>query len=119
MLYSNLGYAYFGEKKYEESMASFRIALQKDPQFFEHNIEDRLAAPGSLGDRSRPLLLLARQVVRRGRATSTAHRLSAQSKDEGYEELNNAKTDPAFANMLKNPEIQEILTPKPVESAQR
>jgi hypothetical protein len=33
--------------------------------------------------------------------------------------LNGVKTDPAFASMLENPEIQEILAPKPVESAQR
>ena len=66
VLYSNLGYAYFGDKNYEESIAAFRIALQKDPQFFEHNssrtgslLQDRTR------DRSRPLLLSARQVFRR------------------------------------------------------
>jgi hypothetical protein len=33
--------------------------------------------------------------------------------------LNGVKTDPDFASLLKNPEIQEILAPKPVESAER
>jgi hypothetical protein len=42
-----------------------------------------------------------------------------KAKDEGFKELNSVKTDPDFASMLKNPEIQEILAPKPVESAER
>ena len=81
VLYSNLGYAYFGDKKYEESIAAFRIALQKDPQFFEHNAgARRLAAAGSLRNRSRPLLLFAREVVRRGGQHRSRRPLSAQSQ---------------------------------------
>ena len=33
--YLNLGYAYFGEKNYEDSIASFRKALQIDPDTFQ------------------------------------------------------------------------------------
>ena len=81
VLYSNLGYAYFGDKKYEESIASFRIALQKDPQFFEHNASAlRFAVAGSLRHRSWPLLLPAREVVRRVRQHRTRRAVSPQSQ---------------------------------------
>ena len=68
VLYSNLGYAYFGDKKYEASIASFRIALQKDPQFFEHNsartgslLQDR-----TVTDRGRFYYLLAKSFAEAG-----------------------------------------------------
>ena len=31
VLYSNLGYAYFGDKRYEQAISSFRQALALDP----------------------------------------------------------------------------------------
>ena len=120
VLYSNLAYAYFGEKKYEQSLASFHQALTLDPHFFEHNgsrngsvLQDR-----SVTDRGRFYYMLAKSFAQTGNIERCIVYLR-KAKDEGFKELNNAKTDPDFAIMLKNPEIQEILTPKPVESAQR
>jgi tetratricopeptide (TPR) repeat protein len=120
VLYSNLAYAYFGEKKYEQSLASFHQALTLDPHFFEHNgsrngsvLQDR-----SVTDRGRFYYMLAKSFAQTGNIERCIVYLR-KAKDEGFKELNNAMTDPDFAIMLKNPEIQEILTPKPVESAQR
>jgi tetratricopeptide (TPR) repeat protein len=76
VLYSNLGYAYFGDKKYEASIAAFRIALAKDPQFFQV----RFAVAGSVRNRSRPLLLLARQVVRGNRKRGARRVVPPQSQ---------------------------------------
>src|ERR1700675_3585168 len=120
VLYSNLGYAYFGEKKYEQSLVSFHQALTLDPQFFEHNgsrngsvLQDR-----SVTDRGRFYYMLAKSFAQAGNIDRCIVYLR-KAKDEGFKELNSVKTDPDFASMLKNPEIQEILAPKPVESAQR
>ncbi len=120
VLYSNLGYAYFGDKKYEQSLASFQQTLKLDPQFFEHNgarngslLQDR-----SVTDRGRFYYMLAKSFAQSGNLDRCIVYLR-KAKDEGYASLNSVKTDPAFAAMLKDPAIQEILAPKPVESAQR
>ena len=120
VLYSNLGYAYFGDKQYDKSLESFRTALTLDPQFFEHNgsrtgslLQDR-----SVTDRGRFYFMLAKSFAQSGNLERCIIYLR-KAKDDGYAELNAVRTDPAFATMLKNPEIQEILAPKPVESAQR
>lgn len=120
VLYSNLGYAYFGEKQYDKSLESFRTALTLDPQFFDHNgsrtgsmLQDR-----SVTDRGRFYFMLAKSFAQAGNLDRCIVYLR-KAKDDGYAELNSVKTDPAFATMIKNPEIQEILLPKPVESARR
>lgn len=120
VLYSNLGYAYFGEKKYQESLASFHQALTIDPQFFEHSggrngsvLQDR-----SVTDRGRFYYMLAKSFAQAGNLERCIIYLR-KAKDEGYTALSAAKTDPDFAVMLKSPAVQEILAPKPVETAQR
>ncbi|HEY2352478.1 MAG TPA: tetratricopeptide repeat protein [Candidatus Acidoferrum sp.] len=120
VLYSNLGYAYFGEKKYEQSIASFHQALQLDPQFFDHASarNGSLLQDRSVTDRGRFYYLLAKSFAQSGNLERCIIYLR-KAKDEGYRELGAAKTDPDFATMLKSPAIQEILAPKPLESAQR
>jgi tetratricopeptide (TPR) repeat protein len=120
VLYSNLAYAYFGDKKYDQSLAAFHQALTIDPHFFEHNgsrsgsvLQDR-----SVTDRGRFYFMLAKSFAQAGNIERCIIYLR-KAKDEGFKDLNNANTDPDFASLLKNPEIQEILAPKPVESAQR
>jgi tetratricopeptide (TPR) repeat protein len=119
VLYSNLGYAYFGDKKYEEAITSFRQALVLDPQLFEHNgsrngsiLQDR-----SVENRGRFYYLLAKSYAEAGDLEKCLHYLR-KAKDEGYKDLAAIKKDPAFAAALKNPAMQEILTPKPVDQAQ-
>jgi len=113
VLHSNLGYAFFGEKKYEEAIASFRQALALDPQLFEHNssrsgsiLQDR-----TVGDRGRFYYLLAKSFASAGNVERCLLYLR-KAKEEGYKELEAAKTDPTFAAVMKDPGIQEILTPK-------
>lgn len=118
VLYSNLGYAYFGEKKYEESLAAFRTALQKDPQFFERNgsrtgslLQDR-----SVGDRGKFYYLLAKSFAQSGNYERCIVYLR-KAKDEGYAALADMKKDPVFSAVLKDPQVIELLAPKPVDSA--
>ena len=119
VLYSNLGYAYFGEKKYEQAIASFRQALAIDPQLFDHNssrsgsiLQDR-----SVDDRGKFYYLLAKSFAAAGNVERCLIYLR-KAKDEGYKELAAAKNDPVFAAVLKDPAIQEVLAPKPLESSQ-
>ncbi len=118
--YLNLGYAYFGEKKYEESIAAFRKGLQYDPDAFDQSksrsgtvIQDRSLT----ADRGLFYYLLAKSFAQAGNVDRCLIYLR-KSRDEGYKDLQNAKTDPAFAGVLKNPEIQEVLEPKPPETVQ-
>ena len=120
VLYSNLGYAYFGDKKYEESIASFRQALSIDPQFFDHGnsrsgsvLQDR-----SVDDRGRFYYMLAKSFAESGNIERCLVYLR-KAKDEGYKELMAAKTDPAFSAVLKDPAIQDVLTPRPLEPARQ
>jgi tetratricopeptide (TPR) repeat protein len=119
VLYSNLGYAYFGERKYEEAILSFRRALALDPQLFEHNgsrsgsiLQDR-----SVDDRGRFDYLLAKSYAEAGDVDRCIHYLR-KAKDEGYKNLADIKKDPAFGAALKDPAVQELLLPKPADSAQ-
>ncbi len=119
VLYSNLGYAYFGEKKYEEAIAAFHHALILDPQLFEHNgsrsgsiLQDR-----SVDDRGRFYYMLAKSFAQAGDLDRCIHYLR-KAKDEGYKNFTDIKKDPAFGAALKDPAVQELLLPKPVDSAQ-
>jgi len=120
VLYSNLGYAYFGDKKYEQSISAFRQALALDPKLFESNgsragslLQDR-----SVGDRGRFYFLLAKSFAEAGDLDRCMHYLR-KAKDEGFLSLTAVKTDPAFSAVLKDPGMQEILAPKPVEAPQQ
>jgi tetratricopeptide (TPR) repeat protein len=119
VLHCNLGYAYFNQKKYKEAIDSFRQALLLDPQFFEHHasrtgsvLQDR-----SLTDRGLFYFLLAKSFGQSGDLERCKYYLR-RSKDEGYGALAAAKSDPVFAQVLRDPVLREELTPKSAESAQ-
>lgn len=119
ILYSNLAYAYFGDKKYEQAIGAFRQALAIDPLLFDHNnsrngsvLQDR-----TVGDRGRFYFLLAKSYAEAGNLERCLIYLR-KAKDEGYKELAAVKSDPSFAAVLKDPAIQEVLAPKPVDGTQ-
>jgi tetratricopeptide (TPR) repeat protein len=119
VLYSNLGYAYFSDGKYEEAIAAFRVALAQDPQFFERGatrtgsiLQDR-----SVSDRGRFYFLLAKSFAQSGNLERCVLYLR-KAKDEGYTSILDVKKDPAFAAVLQDPVVIEMLAPKPPESTQ-
>ncbi len=116
VLYSNLAYAYFEDRKYDQSLASFRQALAIDPHYFEQNgsrtgsvLQDR-----SVDDRGRFYFLLAKSFAEAGNIERCIIYLR-KAKDEGFTALDAAKADPVFAALLKNPEVQDALAPKPTD----
>src|SRR3974377_614439 len=119
--YLNLGYAYFGEKQYEDSIAAFHKALQIDPDALDASksrsgtvIQDR-----SIGaDRAKFYFLLAKSFAQAGNVERCVLYLK-KAKDEGYQDINSVKSDPAFASVLKEPAIQEILMVPPADTAQQ
>jgi tetratricopeptide (TPR) repeat protein len=116
VLYSNLGYAYFGDKKFEDSITAFRQALALDPLVFEHGSSraGSLLQDRSVYDRARFDYLLAKSFAETGNYERCLVYLR-KAKDEGFKSLNDVKSDPAFAAMLKLPDlqpaIQDVLTP--------
>jgi tetratricopeptide (TPR) repeat protein len=119
VLYSNLGYAYFSQGKFDASIAAFRTALAKDPQFFERGssrtgsvLQDR-----SVSDRGRFYFMLAKSFAEAGNFERAILYLR-KAKEEGYTQINDVKKDPAFAAVLTDPVVIDLLTPKPVEFAQ-
>jgi len=118
--YLNLGYAYFGQKDFEDSIAAFRRALAIDPTSLDPSrgrtgtvVQDRSISL----ERGRFYYLLAKSFADQGDVTRAILYLR-KAKDEGYEDFRNAKKDPSFAAVLKNPQAEELFAPKPVESAQ-
>ena len=119
VLYSNLGYAYFSDGKYPQSIEAFRNALAIDPQFFERGgsrngsvLQDR-----SVSDRGRFYYLLAKSFAGAGNYERCIVYLR-KAKEEGYASIKDVTKDPAFAAILKDPAVQELINPKPDDSAQ-
>ena len=120
VLYSNLGYAYFGDGKYPESIGAFRKALAQDPQFFERGgsrtgsvLQDR-----SVSDRGRFYFLLAKSFAETGNYERCIFYLR-KAKEEGYTAIKDVTKDPAFAAVLKDPAVVDLLNPKPEEPGQQ
>lgn len=118
--YVNLGYAYFGAKNYEDSITAFREALSIDPEALDASrsrsgtvIQDRSLS----SDRAQFYFLLAKSFAQAGNLERCIIYLR-KAKDEGYKNLNTVKSDPAFAAVLKDPAIQEIIATKPPESVE-
>jgi len=118
--YMNLGYAYFADKKYEDAIASFHKTLALDPQAFDQSssrtgtiVQDRSISE----DRGRFYFMLAKSFAQAGNLERCIIYLR-KARDEGYKNMDAAKSDPDFAGVLKDPAIQEILFPAPPQTAQ-
>jgi tetratricopeptide (TPR) repeat protein len=112
-IYSNLGYAYFANKEYPQAMDSFQKALALDPTIF-----DRRGQGGTVvQQRSTPdpglfYFFVAKTYAQAGDAERAAHYLKL-ARDDGYTQFLSAQTDPAFAKVIKDPIVQEVLHEAP------
>jgi tetratricopeptide (TPR) repeat protein len=112
--YSNLGYAYCGIKQYAQAMEVFTKALALDPEVFERHggvgaiIQQRSTPP----DPGMLHFLVAKSYAQAGDAEHAAEYLK-MARDEGYKAFRSAATDPAFAKVIKNPRVQDVLRVQP------
>lgn len=108
-IYSNLGYAYFANKEYPEAMDTFNKALSLDPQLFDRKsgygtvIQQRTTTDPGLFN-----FIVAKSYASMGDAERTAHYLKL-ARDDGYKGFMSAQYDPAFANVIKDSRVQEVL----------
>jgi tetratricopeptide (TPR) repeat protein len=108
-IYSNLGYAYYASKKYPQAMQAFGQALAIDPEVFSRRggvgpvLQQRSAPdPGMFN------FVLAKFYAKSGNAEKAAHYLKI-SRDFGYKDFRSAEKDPAFAAVIKDPRVREVL----------
>ena len=112
-VYANMAYAYIEEKKYPEAMAAFGKAVAIDPTVLEVKggngtvIQQRTTTDPGLF-----YFFVAKSYAIAGDAERAAHYLRL-SRDDGYKQFASAQTDPAFAKVIKDPRVQEVLTVVP------
>jgi len=117
-IYTNLGYAYMEDKKYPEAMSAFGKALEIDPAVF-----DRKGGNGAIvqqrttTDPGLFFFFVAKSYAMAGDAEHAAHYLKL-SRDDGYKDFATAAKDPAFAKVIKDPRVQEVLTVVPSYAAE-
>ncbi|MFZ3215481.1 MAG: tetratricopeptide repeat protein [Candidatus Acidiferrales bacterium] len=112
-VYSNLGYAYFADKEYPEAMNSFQKALALDPTIFDRKgLGGTLVQQRSMPDPGLFYFFVAKTYALAGDAERAAHYLKL-ARDDGYGAFLSAQTDPAFAKVIKDPALQEVLHSPP------
>ena len=112
-VYSNLGYAYFADKQYPQAMDSFRKALALDPTIFDrHGLGGTVVQQRTTTDPGLFYFFVAKTYAQAGDAERAAHYLKL-ARDDGYADFLSAQTDPAFAKVIKDPALQEILHEPP------
>ena len=109
--HSGLGSAYFARKKYDEALASFRRALEIDPEIFERrSMFASVVQSRAVADRGLFYFFLAKSFAQQGNAERCAHYL-LRARDEGYKGMDAVEKDPAFALVITDPQVQEVLNP--------
>jgi tetratricopeptide (TPR) repeat protein len=110
-VYSNLGYAYFGYKKYDEALTSFQQALALDPLIFERRSSGggTLLQERSVEERAYFYFFVAKSYALAKNAERCAHYLK-RAHEEGYKGIAAVEKDPAFAAVIDDPLVREVLT---------
>lgn len=117
VIYSNLGYAYFGESQREPAMAAFSKALAIDPDIFaRRGGSGSIVQQRSSADQGALYFLVAKSYAKAGDAEHAAHYLKV-ARDDGYKNFASAKTDPDFASVIKDRRVQEVFDIQPVFSS--
>jgi len=108
-VYTNVGYAYFAEKQIPKAMEAFHRALEIDPHVFEETGRaGSILSYRSVGDRGLFNFMLAKDYAQSGDTANCIVYLR-RAHDEGYKELAKARTDPAFAKVITDPDVKALL----------
>ena len=107
--HANLGFAYYNSNKYPEAATEFQRAIELDPRIFERNdrvgttVQDR-----SVSNHGLFFFTMARVYAQKRDAEHCAEYLR-KSLDEGYKDIAKAATDPAFKDVINDPDVQAVL----------
>jgi tetratricopeptide (TPR) repeat protein len=107
--YANLGFAYYNSNKFPEAASEFQKALELDPRIFERNdrvgtmVQDR-----SVSNHGLFFFTMAKVYAQKGDAAHCAEYLR-KSLDEGYKDIGKAATDPAFKDVINDPDVQAVM----------
>jgi tetratricopeptide (TPR) repeat protein len=108
-VYTNVGYAYFAEKQIPKAMEAFHKALEIDPHVFEETGRaGSILSYRSVADRGLFNFMLAKDYAQSGDAANTIVYLR-RAHDEGYKDVAKARTDPAFAKVIADPNVKALL----------
>ena len=111
--HSNLGTAYFAMKEYPAAMNEYAIALQLDPDVFEHRSQSGIAAQmSSPQDRAYYSFLLARMYAKSGNSDRALEYLR-KAMEDGYKDIDAVYKDQEFAALRKDPRFGELMANKP------
>jgi tetratricopeptide (TPR) repeat protein len=107
--YTNLGYAYFNRQNVPEALDMFHKALAIDPGVLDQTGRDGpVLQDRSVNNRGLFSFMMAKSYAQVGDAPHCALYLRKAFED-GYKEMGKARSDPAFAALLTNPEVQSVL----------
>jgi len=108
-VYTNIGYAYFAEKQLPKAMEAFHKALELDPHVFEETGRaGSILSYRSVADRGLFNFMLAKDYAESGDAPNCIVYLR-RAADEGYKDVGKARTDPAFAKVIDDPNLKALL----------
>ena len=112
--YSNMGAAYFAEQKIEEASKAYEEAIRLDPQIFERNSHTGISAQmSSPEDRAHYDYVLAKLYAKVGDSDHSLQYLR-EAMENGYRAVNNALTDPEFADLRKDTRFTDLMKARPV-----
>jgi len=112
--YSNLGAAHFARKDFVSASEAYTQALRLDPLIFEHSSHTGVAAQmSSPEDRAHYDYVLAKLYAKMGDSDHSLQYLR-KAMEDGYKDVNNALTDPEFAELRKDIRFTDLMKARPV-----
>lgn len=112
--YSNLGAAHFARRDFEHASEAYTQALRLDPMIFEHTSHTGVAAQmASPEDRAHYDYVLAKLYAKMGDSDHSLQYLR-KALEDGYKAVNNALTDPEFADLRKDTRFTDLMKARPM-----
>jgi len=112
--YSNLGAAYFARKDFEHASEAYTQALRLDPLIFDHTSHTGIAAQmASPADRAHYDYVLAKLYAKMGDSDHSLQYLR-KALEDGYKAVNDALTDPEFADLRKDTRFADLMKARPM-----